>query len=197
MSSAAEPVAAPPERIDAGPVVLRRLRASDATAIAAAVLASMDHLRPWMPWATREAAEHANQLARVTEADQNWESGLGYVYSVLTAGEGTLAGEIGMHRREGGQSVELGYWIAASQSRRGYATRAAGAMTSAALALPGVSRVEIHCDAANTPSAAVARKLGFRLNRIEQRRAEAPGETGRLMVWTLEQPAGVRLTVRS
>jgi RimJ/RimL family protein N-acetyltransferase len=187
-----EPAVAPPERVDAGRVILRRVRPSDAGAIAAAVSASIDHLRPWMPWATWDAAERNNQLVRVAEADHNWESGLGYVYSVLTADDGTLVGEIAMHRREGGQSVELGYWISAGQARRGYATLAADAMTAVALALPGITRVEIQCDAANAASAAVARKLGYRLDRIEERRAEAPGESGRLMIWTLDRPPGER-----
>jgi RimJ/RimL family protein N-acetyltransferase len=177
----------PPDRVEAGAVVLRRVRASDAGAIAAAVGASLEHLRPWMPWATAEAAERGNQLARVAEADHDWESGLGYVYSVLTADLGTLVGEIAMHRRDEGQSFELGYWIAAGQARRGYGTLAGEAITSVALGLPGVDRVEIHCDAANVASAAVARKLGYRLERIEERRAEAPGESGRLMVWVLDR----------
>jgi RimJ/RimL family protein N-acetyltransferase len=188
-----EPAAAPPERVEAGRVILRRVQASDAGAIAAAVSTSLDHLRPWMPWATREAADRGNQLVRVEEADHSWESGLGYTYSVLTAEHGTLVGEIAMHRREDDHSVELGYWIAAGQARRGYATLAADAMTSVALTLPDIVRVEIHCDAANTASAAVARKLGYRLNRIEERHPEAPGESGRLMVWTLDrQHAGGR-----
>jgi len=182
-----EPAAAPPERVEAGPVILRRVQASDAGAIAAAVGASLDHLRPWMPWATEEAADRGNQLVRVAEADHSWESALGYIYSVLTAEHGTLVGEIGMHRREDDHSVELGYWIAALHARRGYATLAAGAMTAVALSLPGVARVEIHCDAANVASAAVARKLGYRLDRIEERRPEAPGESGRLMVWLLDR----------
>jgi RimJ/RimL family protein N-acetyltransferase len=186
-----DPASVPPERVDAGPVVLRRLRASDAGSIAAAVGASLDHLQPWMPWATPEAADRGNQLTRVSEADHNWESGIGYVYSVLTADLGTLVGEIGLHRREDGRSIELGYWIVAGQARRGYGTLAADAMTSVALALTGVDRAEIHCDAANAPSAAVARKIGYRLDRIEQRRPEAPGESGRLMVWVRDrQPAG-------
>jgi RimJ/RimL family protein N-acetyltransferase len=144
-----------------------------------------------MPWATAEAADRGNQLARVAEADHDWESGLGYVYSVLTADLGTLVGEIAMHRRDDGRSFELGYWIAAGQARRGYGTLAGEAITSVALALPGVGRVEIHCDAANVASAAIARKLGFRLERIEERRAEAPGESGRLMVWVRDRRTAV------
>ena len=140
-----------------------------------------------MPWATPAAADRGNQLGRVAEADHDWESGLGYVYSVLTADFGTLVGEIAMHRRDNGQSFELGYWIAASHTRRGYGTLAGEAITSVALGMPGVDRVEIHCDAANVASAGVARKLGYRLERIEERRPEAPGESGRLMVWVRDR----------
>jgi RimJ/RimL family protein N-acetyltransferase len=180
----------PPERAEAGAVVVRRVRASDAGAIAVAVGTSLDYLRPWMPWATSEAADVASQLARVAEADHSWESGLAYIYSVLTAEHGTLVGEIAMHRRSGEGSIELGYWIAASQANRGFGTSAAQALTKVALALPGVHRVEIHCDAANAASAAIARKLGYRLERVAERRPEAPGETGRLMIWVRDQPAG-------
>jgi RimJ/RimL family protein N-acetyltransferase len=178
---------APPERVKAGPVIVRRVRATDAGAIAAAVGVSLDHLRPWMPWATAEAADRRNQLARVAEADQGWESGLGYTYSVLTAAHGTLVGEIALHRRAGEGSMEMGYWIAASHAGRGYGTSAGDAMTAVALALPGVHRVEIHCDEANAASAAIARKLGYRLDRIEERQPEAPGESGRLMVWVRDR----------
>jgi RimJ/RimL family protein N-acetyltransferase len=179
---------APPERVEAGAVVVRRVRAGDAAAIAAAVGASLDYLQPWMPWATPAAAERGNQLARVAEADQRWESGISYTYSVLTAETGTLVGEVALHRRTGDSSIELGYWIAAGQAGRGYGTSASAALTSVALSLSGVDRVEIHCDAANVGSASVARRLGYRLDRIEERRPEAPGESGRLMIWVLDRP---------
>jgi RimJ/RimL family protein N-acetyltransferase len=145
-----------------------------------------------MPWATAESAERRNQLARVAEADHRWESGLSYTYSVLTAGHGTLVGEIALHRRPDDRSIEIGYWITASQSGRGYASAAGAAMTAAALALPDVDRTEIHCDAANRASAAIARKLGYRLDRIEELKPEAPGETGRMMIWIRDRsaPAG-------
>jgi RimJ/RimL family protein N-acetyltransferase len=177
----------PPERVDAGAVILRRIQATDAGAVAAAVASSLDHLRPWMPWATPESAERRSQLTRVAEADEMWESGISYIYSVLTADHGTLVGEIGLHRRSGDGSIEIGYWIAGAHARRGFGTSAAGAITAVALALPGVRRVEIHCDEANTASAAIPRKLGYRLERIEVRQPEAPGESGRLMIWVQDR----------
>lgn len=177
----------PPERVDAGAVTLRRLRATDAGAIAAAVAASLDYLRPWMPWASPAAAERQSQLIRVAEADQWWESGIRYTYSVVTADRGTLVGEIALHRRADAASAEIGYWIAESQAGRGYATAAGVAITAMALSLPGVTRAEIHCDAANAASAAIARKAGYRLNRVEEREPEAPGESGQLMIWVRDR----------
>jgi hypothetical protein len=35
----------------------------------------------------------------------------------------------------------------------------------------------------------VARRLGYRLDRIEERHPEAPGESGRLMIWILDRRA--------
>ena len=79
----ARPPATPPERLAAGPLVLRRVAADDAGVIAAAVGASLEHLRPWMPWATPEAADLRTQLVRVAEADELWETGTGFIYVMI------------------------------------------------------------------------------------------------------------------
>ena len=172
-------------------LVLRRLRATDAGEIAAAVSASMDHLRPWMPWATPEAADPKTQRVRVAEADEMWTAGTDFIYSVFAAEENVLVGAIGLHRRVGDGGIEIGYWIAESQTRRGFGTAAAEALTSVAFGLPGVRRVEIHCDEANAASAAIPRKLGYRLDRVISHEPEAPGESGRRMIW-VQDASGVR-----
>ena len=66
---------------------------------------------------------------------------------------------------------------------RGIVSAAARALTTVALAIDGVTRVEIHCDEANERSAAVARRLGYRLDRIEVDHVSAPGDLGRSMIW--------------
>jgi RimJ/RimL family protein N-acetyltransferase len=180
--------AAPAEEVTSRSLLLRRVHAADAVAIAAAVRASMDHLRPWMPWATPEAADPRAQLARVAEADDLWESGTDFIYSVLLAEGRTLVGEIGLHRRPGDGGVEIGYWIDVRHTGRGLGTEAAGALTPVALALPGVTQAEIHCDDANQASAAIPRKLGYRLDRVDDHEPEAPGERGRRMIWVMERP---------
>ena len=202
--------ACPPERVPAGPLVLRRVHADDAGAIAVAVGASLEHLRPWMPWATPEAADLRSQLVRVAEADELWESGTGFIYVMIATGtglpaapdapgevndpDGEFVGTIGLHRRAADDAVEIGYWTVAAKTRRGYATAAAQALTQVALALPGTRQVEIHCDEANTASAGVPRKLGYRLDRVEKHEREAPGERGRRMIWVLDPAEGPRAT---
>jgi RimJ/RimL family protein N-acetyltransferase len=200
----AGPSATPPERLAAGPLVLRRVEADDAAVIAAAVGASLEHLRPWMAWATPEAADVRTQLLRVAEADELWEAGAGFIYVMIApdrapdsppgqAGsrgdqDGEFVGTIGMHRRAADDAVEIGYWIASAKTRRGYATAAARALTPVALELSPAGRVEIHCDVANTASAAIPRKLGYRLDRVEAHEREAPGERGRRMIWVWDPP---------
>lgn len=199
----------PPERVAAGPLVLRRVHADDAGAIAVAVGTSLEHLRPWMPWATPEAADLRSQLVRVAEADELWDSGTGFIYVLIAAGsgpagragpgavrdpDGEFVGTIGLHRRAADDVVEIGYWIVAGKTRRGYATAAAQAMTQVAAALPGARWVEIHCDEANTASAGVPRKLGYRLDRVEAHEREAPGELGRRMIWVWDPAERRRAT---
>jgi RimJ/RimL family protein N-acetyltransferase len=181
----------PPEQLDAGPVMLGRCRTEESAAFAEAVKESLEHLRPWMPWATPEAADPEWQRARRDGTAESWDAGTEFVYTIFLPGRepaagGTVIGTIGLHRRVGPGAIEMGYWIHAAHAGRGYATAAARALTGAALALPDVRRVEIHCDEANAASAAIPRKLGYRLARVDRRDPEAPGEIGRLMIWVRE-----------
>ncbi|HMH93125.1 MAG TPA: GNAT family N-acetyltransferase, partial [Streptosporangiaceae bacterium] len=177
----------PPEEVQAGPIVLRRLRAADAGPLAAAVAASLDHLRPWVTWATPEAADPRAQLSAAADADQLWEAGTRYVYTIRAAADGPVAGTITLRRRADDDGLEIGYWIAAGHTRRGYATAAARALTEAAETLPGARRVEIQVDEANTGSAAIARNLGYRLERVDVHGPQAPGESGRRLIWVRDQ----------
>ncbi|MGE5291802.1 MAG: GNAT family N-acetyltransferase [Micromonosporaceae bacterium] len=181
----------PPERIEAGRVLLRRLRTDDAVAVAEAVAASLAHLRPWMPWATPTAADPLQQRARIIDAEASWDAHTEYVYSAFRVRGDEFLGSVGLHRRAGPDSIEMGYWIHAAHAGRGYTTAAARALIPVAFALPGVWRVEIHCDVANHASAAIPRKLGFRLDRIEERVAQAASETGRHMIWVLGRQGSI------
>lgn len=69
--------------------------------------------------------------------------------------------------------------------RRGVASAAAHALTTAAFQLNGIQEVHIHCDEANLASAGVTRGLGFRLLRTIEDEVHAPAEVGRRMEWAI------------
>jgi RimJ/RimL family protein N-acetyltransferase len=57
------------------------------------------------------------------------------------------------------------------------------ALAAAGEALAGVDELWIVCDEANERSAAVAKRCGFSVRRIEERVPECPGESGRLLIF--------------
>jgi RimJ/RimL family protein N-acetyltransferase len=179
----------PPERIDVAGLVLRQPTFADAELIAATVRANLGHLAPWMPWAKPEAATVPATRERLTLV-ASWAAA-GDEYSYLVLGEGErLLGIIGLHRRVGPGGIEIGYWLASDAVGHGYMTTAATALTAAALALPDVDRVEIHCDVANIRSQQIPQRLGYRLDRLVPHEIEAPAETGQRMIWIYPPDAG-------
>src|SRR5215470_4420546 len=171
----------PDELIEHGPVTLRRYREDDADAVFAAVSESLDHLRPWMPWAagyTRQSAEEY-----LDGSVRSWEDGTEYNYAILA--EGTLAGSVGLMARIGPGGLEIGYWVHRAWTRRGLATASSAALVDQAFTLPGIERVQIVHDELNVASAGIPRKLGF--TEIERRPLDHKplAGTGMGVVWEL------------
>lgn len=171
----------PADVVDAGPVLLRRWRPEDLDAACAAVLGSLEHLRPWMPWAVDFS--RAGQAEFLAACDRDWESGTAFNYAMLIGGQ--IAGSTGLMARIGPGGLEIGYWVGQEYTRRGLATAAACALVRQAFALPGVDRVQIIHDELNGPSAGVPRKLGFA--KVDRRPLqEKPlGGTGLGVVWEI------------
>jgi RimJ/RimL family protein N-acetyltransferase len=159
------------------------LRATDADDVAVAVRASLAHLSPWMGWATAEATDPARQRAGASAAEDAWDQGSDFGYAMRLPQAAPVVGLLGLHRRIGPGGVEIGYWLHRDYLGRGYATSAVRAVTEAALQLEDVDWVEIHTDEANLASAAIPRRLGYRLDRVEPRAPQAPAETGQLQIW--------------
>lgn len=178
----------PPERIALdSDLLLRRLTSEDGPAAYKAVQESFEALHPWMPWAA-ETPQPADQEAFVAASISDWDSGRSYIYGILGPMDGALLGTVGLHTRVGPGAFDIGYWLHTGHTGKGLATRAARAVCEAAFALPGTERVEIHCDEANARSRAIPERLGFRLDRIEERTPDAPAVTGRRMIWIKDKP---------
>jgi RimJ/RimL family protein N-acetyltransferase len=152
-----------------------------------AVNDSLEHLRRWMPWA-QQAATPESIGSFLEQADASWDEGRGFQFAIRGLRDSrpdALIGFCGLHDRVGVGGLEIGYWVHVDSTGRGVATAAAGLLTGSALRLRGVTRVEIRCDGANSASAAIPAKLGFRLDRVEIQAPDVPGGSDRHMVWVL------------
>lgn len=153
----------PPSRIEGQRLVLRCWEAADARLFESALRASREHIGAWIPPVWDEPTELDAIGRRLEQFRAEFHAGVGFVYAMLDATESEVLGEAGLMPRIGPGALEIGYWVHVDHVGRGLATEATYALTRAALALPEVKRIEIHCDPANVPSAAVPRRLGYHL----------------------------------
>ena len=177
----------PPAEISGPTVTLRRYRLTDRDALWESIAASLDHLRPWMPWAQAPPTEES-VLAFLIPAVEDFGAERPAEYAITVAGSGRFAGGCGLMPRIGPGALEIGYWLDVRCVGRGLATEAVALLTTAGLTVDGVDRVEIHCDEANVRSAAVPERLGYRLDRTEDDEIATPAESGRSMIWIATTP---------
>lgn len=163
------------------PLILRRWAPSDLEAMERAVAESLDHLRPWMPWAANEPLSREARAGLLDTFARQWETGEAFGYALLL--DDVVVGGFGLEARIGEGGLEIGYWIHVAWTGRGLATLATRALTDAALALPGVDRVEIHHDKANTASRRIPEKLGYVLVAEVPDEVAAPAESGIECQW--------------
>ena len=171
----------PDEVIDLDAATLRRYREDDLDELLRAVTESLDHLRPWMPWAANYTRQSAAEFLARSAPD--WADGLEYNYAIVT--DGALAGGCGLMTRIGPGGLEIGYWVHRDWTRRGLATAASAALVEQAFRLPGVDRVEIIHDELNVASGRVPRKLGFTEVGRQPLSEPTPGGNGVGVIWRL------------
>jgi RimJ/RimL family protein N-acetyltransferase len=179
----------PAEIVESDGIALQRSNGVDVNELVEAVNDSLEHLRPWMPWAQQPATRESIG-AFLHDSDAAWSEGREFQFAIRGDRDlrpDALIGFCGLHNRVGVGALEIGYWVRVGSTRRGVATRAAASLTRSALALDGITRVEIHCDAANARSAAIPPRLGYWLDRVVVQPPEAPGETDRDLIWVIDR----------
>jgi RimJ/RimL family protein N-acetyltransferase len=151
----------PAYRIETKRLVIRCYNPSDAKLLEEAVLQSLEHLKPWMPWAHNEPVSLEERTKAVQRFRGRFDLGESYVYGIFNPEETRLLGGTGFHPRIGENQLEIGYWIHKDFVNQGLATEVTAALTRVAFEIIHVHKVEIRCDPGNQASAAVPRKLGF------------------------------------
>jgi ribosomal-protein-serine acetyltransferase len=173
----------PPEQLAHASIELRRWREADAGLCLRLVTESLEHLQPWMPWATSDygPAEAAGYMQR---CQAEWTAGTAFQYLIVAGGQ--PAGSAGLMARIGDGGMEIGYWVHPRFTGRGVATSAAAALTDAAFGLPGIDHVEIHHDVLNLASGRVPEKLGFsEVGTTPARFDLAPSDSGTTRMWRI------------
>jgi RimJ/RimL family protein N-acetyltransferase len=152
----------PAYRIVTKRLVIRCYNPEDASLLEISIRESLDHLKPWMPWAHNESQETLQtKIERLRLFRARFDQSQDYIYGIFNPDQSRLLGGTGLHTRIGFGALEIGYWIHKDFVNQGLATETASALTKVGFEINEVSRMEIHCDPGNLRSSAVARKLGY------------------------------------
>jgi len=166
----------PPYLIRTERLTIRCWEPRDAPLLKDALDTSLDHLRPWLPWAGEEPQTLEKKVALLRRFRGQFDLGDDFVYGIFTGDETEVVGGSGLHTRIGAGAFEIGYWLRASRLHQGHASDTVAALTRVAFAVCGVERVEIRIDPANAASLRVPRRLGFVEEATLRRRLPAAGE---------------------
>lgn len=151
----------PAYRIETERLLIRCYEPGDAQMLADSVSESVEHLKPWMPWAHAEPEPFDVKVERVKRFRGMFDLGEDFIYGIFNKEETRLLGGTGLHTRLGGEQLEIGYWIHKDFINQGLVTESTAALVRVAFELLHIHRLEIHCDPGNLASASIPRKLGF------------------------------------
>jgi RimJ/RimL family protein N-acetyltransferase len=165
-------------------------------------------LRPLAPWHAREFLAHMDRgrefigrFVGLPDAVTDLASGRAWLqeYAEKAAADtgrvdgiwlnGTLVGGVllrTMNTMEG--TAEAGCWLEPAATGRGLVTRAARALIDWAVLARGIHRVEWLVAVGNTPSTAVARRLGMTRDGVLREAHPYRGERHDIEVWSVLAP---------
>ncbi len=117
--------------------------------------------------------------------ERGWEDGTRAGFAIRRLGDEAAIGfaayvQLDLEARQG----EIGYVVSPSERGRGAATRAVSLLTAWGLGELGLQRIELRIDPANTPSARVAERAGYRLDGVLRSTYFKEGLRADVAVWS-------------
>jgi RimJ/RimL family protein N-acetyltransferase len=165
-----------PYRIETERLVIRCYEPRDAPLLKEAIDSSLEHLRPWMPWAESEPQSLAEKTELLRRFRSTFDAGENFTYGIFSRDESEIVGGTGLHPRIDPGGLEIGYWVRASATRQGFITESTAALTRVGIEICAADRIEIRIEPRNEASIGVPRKLGFLEEATLRRRL--PGRAG-------------------
>jgi ribosomal-protein-serine acetyltransferase len=145
-------------------LLLRSFQADDAASLFKTIDESRTHLRPWLRWVDATTKqEHIQQFIQRTLVQLNNQEALelGIVYNRQ------IIGGIGMHDwNHMLKKAQIGYWIKQEYEGKGMMSRCVQRFIDFLFEKPGLNKIEIHFMPGNSRSAAMAQRLGFKIEGV-------------------------------
>ena len=187
MSAERHPTLIPlPNELRSARIIIRPYRPDDATAVFAAIDESRDALHPWMPWVQyhRDASDTRDFCVR---AAAGWLLRSSLDLGIFDARDGSYLGGTGIPRLDWrARTFELGYWLRATATGKGYVGEAVRLLARLAFEGLGANRLEIRCDARNERSRHVPERLGFPLEaRLRNDALDPSGQSRDTLVFAI------------
>ena len=154
-------------------LVLRRFRPADAETLAAYRSdPAVARYQSWRaPLSTEEAADLVRVLADGDPTKPGW-----FQYAMARRDDDVLIGDVGVNRHDNGRQAEIGFTLARSSWRQGYAYEAVSRVLDQLFRVDGLLRVSADCDARNQASARLLDRLGFRREGLRRAHTWIKGE---------------------
>lgn len=150
-----------PQQMETERLLLCAPQANLSVIINPAIQSSLDSLKKWFKWA-HEAQTLQHTEKNIRQAMGKFHNREELRYYLFKKEDGVFVGTTSLFPLSWSvPSFALGYWVSASSQGQGFITEAVRGLTHFAFTTCQARRVEIHCDARNNKSAAVAERAGF------------------------------------
>jgi ribosomal-protein-serine acetyltransferase len=126
-----------------------------------AISSSLEHLKPWMPFAqTAPTVEESEEHCRRSLAQFILRENM--ALSIYSRDRTTFIGSSGFHHANWDvRSFHIGYWVAREFEGQGLMAECVNALTRYAFTVLKARRLEIRCDSGNVRSLAVMKRVGY------------------------------------
>jgi ribosomal-protein-alanine N-acetyltransferase len=143
--------------------IVRLVRPDDAEPLVRALAASREHLAEAFPGGWDERLDPEHQRRRIEKALDDAGAGRSWPGVIIDAATDAVVGRVALHDVVRGNRLccFVSYWLAASATGSGHATRAVGRILDVAFGELGLHRVDAFVRPANTPSLRVLERAGF------------------------------------
>jgi RimJ/RimL family protein N-acetyltransferase len=175
-----------PDAFETERLLIRSPLPGDGAELNAAVIESLDNLRPWMSWA-KEAPTMEESEENVRQARTAFLARTDLRLHLYLKGTNTLVGSSGLHCPDWSvPRFDIGYWCRTRFQGQGYITEAVRGILCFAFETLGAQRIGLQCDAENERSRKVAERIGFHLEGEHRNDFVGPnGDLRNILVFSL------------